>query len=296
MKVPEGRTTVSVSPIGSVVIPAHNESVFIRRCLDALLCDFAPGELDVVVSCNGCTDDTADIVRSSWPGVRVIELAQASKTAALRAADEVLSVFPRIYKDADVILPGATARLMIEYLRTDSALAARPSPGYDTSQADALVRSYHRARARLLSRTQALWAGDGVYGVSAAGRARWGAYPDVIADDLFAAQWFRPSEVKIIGSAPTVVTAPRRTRDLIRIMRRRYQGNTDIRGLRDGPASTVAATLRDLAAVARSGPGAAADTAAYLGIAVAGRMTRAVSPPAGWARDESSRERVTSSP
>jgi glycosyltransferase involved in cell wall biosynthesis len=286
---------VSFSPIGSVVIPAHNESVVIRRCLEALLSGFAPGELDVVVSCNGCTDDTADIVRSYWPAVRVVELAQASKTAALRAADEALSVFPRIYMDADVVLPAVTARLIIEYLRTDSALAARPSPGYDTSQGDALVRSYHRARARLLARTQALWAGDGVYGVSAAGRARYGAYPDVIADDLFAAQWFRPSEVKIIGSAPTVVTAPRRTRDLIRIMRRRYQGNADLRGGQDGPASTVSATLRDLAAVARSSPRAAADTATYLGIAVVGRITRAVSPPAGWARDESSRVKAITS-
>jgi len=286
---------VSFFPIGSVVIPAHNESVVIRRCLDALLSDFAPGELDIVVSCNGCTDDTADIVRSSWPAVRVIELAQASKPAALRAADEVLSVFPRIYMDADVVLPAASARLIIEYLRTDSALAARPSPGYDTSHADALVRSYHRARARLLSRTQALWAGDGVYGVSAAGRARYGTYPDVVADDLFAAQWFRPSEVKIIASAPSVVTAPRRTRDLFRIMRRRYQGNTDIRGLRDGPASTMPSTLRGLAAVALSGPGAAADTATFLGVAAAARITRAVSPPAGWSRDESSRERVMTS-
>jgi hypothetical protein len=78
-------------------------------------------------------------------------------------------------------------------------------------------------------------------------------------------------------------------------MRRRYQGNTDIRGLRDGPASTMPATLRDLAAAALSGPGAAADTATYLGIAVAARITRAVSPPAGWARDESSRERATTS-
>ena len=286
---------VSFFPIGSVVIPAHNESVVIRRCLDALLSDFAPGELDIVVSCNGCTDDTADIVRSSWPAVRVIELVQASKTAALRAADEVLSVFPRIYMDADVVLPAASARLIIDYLRTDSALAARPSPVYDTSQADALVRSYHRARVRLLSRTQALWAGDGVYGVSAAGRARYGTYPDVVADDLFAAQWFRPSEIKIIVSAPSVVTVPRSTRDLFRIMRRRYQGNTDLRGLRDGPASTTHSTLRGLAAAALSGPGAAADTATFLGVAAAARITRAFSPPAGWSRDESSRERVMTS-
>ena len=83
---------MSISTIGSVVIPAHNEATTIRRCHDALLAGFAPGELDVAVSCNGCTDGTADIVRSSWPAVQVIEVTKASKPAALRAADEALSV------------------------------------------------------------------------------------------------------------------------------------------------------------------------------------------------------------
>ena len=41
------------APLGSVVIPAHNESTAIRRCLDALFAGLAPGELDVVVVCNG---------------------------------------------------------------------------------------------------------------------------------------------------------------------------------------------------------------------------------------------------
>ena len=90
----EAMKPVPSFPIGSVVIPAHNEAAVIRRCLDALLTGVAPSELDVVVACNGCTDDTANIVRSSWPAVRVIEVAQAAKPAALRAADEVLSVFP----------------------------------------------------------------------------------------------------------------------------------------------------------------------------------------------------------
>ena len=281
---------MSASHLGSVVIPAHNESAVIARCLEALLSGFEPGELEIVVSCNGCTDDTADIVRSSWPAVRVVELAQASKPSSLRSADEVLSVFPRIYLDADVILPATSARLIIEYLRTDSALAARPSVVYDTSHADALVRSYYRARARLLSRMKVLWAGEGVYALSAAGRACYGAYPDVVADDLFAAQWFRRSEVEIIGSDPAIVTVPRRTRDLFRVLRRRYQGNTDIRNLPGGPASTVLSTLRGLATAAVSSPGAMADTAIFLGIVTVVRITRAVSPPDGWIRDESSRE------
>ena len=70
-------------PLGSVVIPAHNEAASIRRCLDALFDGFAPGELDVAVVCNGCSDETAALAASSGHPVRVIELEAPSKPAAL---------------------------------------------------------------------------------------------------------------------------------------------------------------------------------------------------------------------
>ncbi len=276
--------------VGSVAIPAYNEAAVIRRCLGSLLAGFVPGELDVVVSCNGCTDGTADIVRSSWPAVRVIEVERASKPAALLAADEALSVFPRIYLDADVVLPATSARLIIEQLRAGPALAARPPISYDTSGADAVVRSYYRARARMFYLTTSLWAAPGVYALSASGRARFGAFPDIIAEDLFAGQWFQPAEIEIVGSVPAVVTVPRRTSDLFRVLRRRYQGNVEIRGLPDHPESTLRSTLRGLAVTAASGPTAAVDAATFMGIAAAVRITRLISPPVGWARDESSRE------
>jgi glycosyltransferase involved in cell wall biosynthesis len=275
-------------PIGSVVIPAHNEAAVIRRCLDALLGGFAPGELDVVVACNGCTDGTADIVQSGWPGVRVIEIAQASKTAALQAADDALTVYPRIYLDADVVLPATSARLVIESLRTGPAQAARPPLRYDTSGADPLVRSYYRARVRVPSVMNSLW-GAGVYGLSAAGRARFGAFPDLIADDMFVDQWFKRSEIEIVGCAPVLVKAPRRTPDLFRILRRAYQGNAEIRHLPDGQESTATSTLHGVLAAAASRPWLTVDAAAYLGIAVAARITLALSPPGRWSRDESSR-------
>jgi hypothetical protein len=290
-----GRVMMPSYSIGSVVIPAHNEAAVIRRCLDALLVGFVPGELDVVVACNGCTDGTGDIVRSSWPTVRVVEVERASKPAALQAADEVLSVFPRLYLDADVILPATSARLIVEHLRVGPALAARPPISYDVSGADALVRSYYRARGRMFYLKNTLWAAAGVYALSASGRARFGSYPDVIADDLFAGQWFEPSEIDIVGSAPAIVTVPRRTRDLFRVLRRRYQGNVEIHSIPDHPKSTVRSTLHDLAVTAASGPGAAVDAATFMGIAAAVRITRLLSPPAGWARDESSREAAAAS-
>ncbi len=183
--------SASSPPIGSVAIPAHNEAKVIRRCLGALLTGLASGELEVVVSCNGCTDDTAEIVRSPWPEVRVIELAQASKPAAFRAADEALAAFHRIYLDADAILPATSARLLIKVLQTGSLQAARPIFRYDTSRCDRLVRSYYKALLAAIAGRH--MPQGGTYGFSRSGRSRFGAYPDVIADDLYADQWFDPS-------------------------------------------------------------------------------------------------------
>ena len=285
---------MSTFPIGSVIIPALNEATTIRRCLDALLIGFAPGELDVVVSCNGCTDGTANIVRSSWPAVQVIEGPRASKPAALRAADEALSVFPRIYLDADVVLPSTSARQILEYLRTGPALAARPPTSYDTTDADAVVRSYYRARSRLFSLKRSLW-GCGAYAVSAAGRARYDAYPEIIADDLFVDRRFSRSEIEIIGPEPSVITVPRRVGDLFRVLRRRYLGNAQIHDLPEPAELTAQSTPRDLIAMVRSSPRTAVDAAVFFAIAAAVRITLRLSPPTSWNRDESSRIPTTTS-
>ena len=280
--------SASSFPIGSVAIPAHNEAAVIRRCLDALLDGFAPGELDVVVVCNGCTDDTADIVRSTWPSVRLIEITQASKPAALRAADEILVTFPRIYLDADVTLSATSARLLIESLRSSSTMAARPRYIYDTSCSDVLVRSYYRALARVQAGRDSLW--GGVYGLSRAGRSRFSTFPDLIADDLFADQWFAPSEIQIVDAEPpAIITVQRRIRDLLHVVRRRRKGNVDIYSLSDGPPSTSSSTVRTLLSTAASGPKAAVDSLFFFAFAILVRISVAVSPPAGWSRDESSR-------
>ena len=54
----DGPDVDSVVPV-SVVIPAHDEEAVIERCLGTLLADARAGEVEVVVVCNGCTDDTA---------------------------------------------------------------------------------------------------------------------------------------------------------------------------------------------------------------------------------------------
>jgi glycosyltransferase involved in cell wall biosynthesis len=282
-------------PLGSVVIPAHNEAPVIRRCLDALFEGFAPGELDVVVVCNGCADDTAVQAQSCGHPVRVAQLGAASKPAALRAGDAAALALPRIYLDADVVLSGSAARVLLERLRA-GAVAGRPPIRYDSTGASAPVRSYYRARSRVPAVLGSLW-GAGVYGLSAEGRSRFGVFPDIVGDDLWVDRFFDRAEVEIVDSTPVVVAVPRRTRDLIRLLRRTYRGKAETAPDLDGRARrTLPSTLRDLGRVAAAGPGPALDAATYSAFAASARLALAVAQAGGdqlagarWERDDSSR-------
>jgi glycosyltransferase involved in cell wall biosynthesis len=277
-------------PLGSVVIPAHNESAGIGRALDALFADVAPGELDVVVVCNGCADDTAALARTSGHPVRVIELEAASKPAALRVGDEAALALPRIYLDADVVLHGSAARAVLERLR-DGVVAARPPIRYATGASSPPVRSYYRARSRVPALLRSLW-GAGVYGLSAAGRSRFDVFPDVVAEDLWVDRQFAPDEIEIVDCAPVLVPVPRRARDLLRVLRRTYRGKAEAAGIdpHARAGETTLSALQQLRQLAATGPSAALDAATYTAFAVGARLALAA-PSAGahWERDESSR-------
>jgi glycosyltransferase involved in cell wall biosynthesis len=285
------------APLASVIIPAHNEAAVITRCLDTLFADIEPWELDVVVACNGCADQTASLARASGHPVRVLELQVASKSAALRAGDEAARTMPRLYLDADVLLRGSAARQVAQRLR-GGAIAARPPVVYSSEASSPAVRRYFRARSRMPSLLGHLW-GAGVYGLSAAGRARFDVFPDVMADDLWIDLLFEPSEVEIVDCAPVVVTVPRSGRDLVHVLRRTYRGK-DENGVGAPGANhareTTTTTLTDLRRLALSGPSAAVDAATYASFAAGVRLRRALEGAAGaadatdrWERDESSR-------
>jgi glycosyltransferase involved in cell wall biosynthesis len=286
--------------LGSVVIPAHDEAPVIQRCLDALLTGFAPGELDVVLVCNGCGDDTAALARASGHAVRVIELGVASKPAALRAGDAAARAFPRLYVDADVVVPGTAARLVLDRLRAGT-LAARPPIRYDSSEASAPVRSYYRARSRVPAVLGSLW-GAGVYGLSEAGRSRFASFPDVVADDLWVDRLFDRSEVEVVDCPPVVVMVPRRSRDLVRVLRRAYRGKAETAAAPkpdDRQPETIGSTVRDLSKLFVAGQVPALDAATYASFAASARLALALAPLAqdcpaeAWERDDSSRVGLT---
>lgn len=284
-----GLDRVTQAPIASVVIPAHDEERVIARTLAAL----APGDgdLDVVVVCNGCSDATADVARAVSPRIRVLEIAEASKAAAMRAGNDATTVFPRIHMDADVVLGGADARALIGALERSGALAAAPERNLAMRGVSPLVRWYYDVW-QALPQVRAGLFGRGVVVVTEAGQARLDAQPALMSDDLVASEAFAPDERLIARGARVTILPPRRVGDLIRRRVRVATGNAqaDQHGVRRDESRT---SLRSLLRLATAEPRLVPRLPAFVGITLVARRRAARAVARGdfttWERDDSSR-------
>jgi glycosyltransferase involved in cell wall biosynthesis len=282
----------------SIIVAAHNEATVIGRCLDALLREASPGEFDVIVVANGCTDETARIA-ADRAGVRVLDLATPGKVGALNAGDEVALRYPRIYLDADIVIPSDGIRALCAALvapSTDHAprvLASTARREVDVSRSQLPVRCYFAIHARLPVFQNALF-GRGVMALSEEGRARFGRFPDVIAEDLFVDSLFAPTEKCEVESVYTTVVAPRGTRDLVRRLTRVRQGNANIRALRSEESDVRAprwVSTSWLFDVVLRNPMLVPAATCYVCITlIAAIQARRRGRNVVWARDESSRE------
>lgn len=202
--------------VTSIVIPAHNEGRVIGRLLDALLADTSVPGPDIVVVCNGCTDDTARVAAGRGDRVRVVEIPTPSKHQALRVGDEHARGFPRLYVDADVVVGAADVRALVGALERNPELLAA-APGRDIPLAGCAwpVRAYYRVWQRLPAVREGLF-GRGVIAVTEPGHERLAALPPLMADDLAASLAFGPGERRVVEAARVVVRPPRTWSDLIR--------------------------------------------------------------------------------
>lgn len=214
----------------SVVIPAHNEGAVIARTLKALTGGAKPGELDIVVVCNGCTDDTAGVARSFAPLVRVVETSIASKTHALNLGDEASKRFPRIYVDADVVITIDGARQLATRLEVGDVLAVAPTADYKLDDCSWPVRAVCEIRSYLPSAKEGV-GGSGVYALSEAGRRRFQLFPAVTADDGYVRIQFRPEERETLSSVHSTVFPARTVKDLIATKTRAHYGSYELRSL-----------------------------------------------------------------
>lgn len=272
--------------VTSVVIAAHNEAAVLGRTLRGLLDGAAPGEFEVVVVPNGCTDGTAAVARAV-PGVTVVEIGSASKVAALNAGDAAVTGFPRVYLDADIVLRPAQVRSLAAAVAVPPVLAAAPGRRVETSGRPLPVRAYYAVHGRLPAFRDALF-GRGAVVLSAAGRSRFDRFPDAFADDLFLDSLFAEGERREVAGVHTLVAAPYRTRDLLRRLIRVRAGNAALRGTdqrvrRSRPASWLVDVVLPRPWLIPAGLCYAALTV------TAGLAARRPGSGQVWGRDESSR-------
>ncbi|MCX5149652.1 MULTISPECIES: glycosyltransferase [unclassified Streptomyces] len=287
----------------SIVIPAHNEGRVIGRLLDALLADAPASGPDIVVVCNGCTDDTAAVAGARGPRVRVVEIPTPSKHTALRIGDEHARGFPRLYVDADVEFAAAGVRALAGALAASpDLLAAAPGRDIPLSGCAWPVRAYYRVWQRLPAVREGLF-GRGVIAVSEPGHARIAALPPLMADDLAASLAFASQERCVVEAARVVVHPPRTWGDLIRRRVRAATSSAELErfqaaGASGSPEGAHAPSARtgtgDLRALLRDRPSLLPGVVVFVVAALVARRGARKAIRTGdfstWLRDESSRQ------
>lgn len=279
----------------SIVIPAHNEARVIGRLLDSLLAGPAEDDLDIVVVCNGCTDDTARIAAARGPRVRVVEIPVPSKHAALRTGDDHARGFPRVYVDADVVIAGADVRALTEPLDDDTSgiLATAPERQIPLAACAWRVRAYYRVWQRLPAVREGLF-GRGVIAVSKAGHARIAALPPLMADDLAASLAFAPHERLVVDAAQVVVHPPRTWPDLIKRRIRAAVSTAQVEQHQRPEEASARTSTADLRAMLREEPKLFTDAVVFVAAALVARRGAEKAIRAQdfgtWLRDDSSRQ------
>ena len=283
---PNGSPTGPSTPLSyNVIIPAYNEQAVLGRLLEALLVQ-SPTKAYIVVACNGCVDETAQVARAY--DVTVLDLPVASKAAALNAADHLVDpVRSTFYVDADVVVSRKVLDELAALLRDGPFLAVTPVAVPQLTGRPYPVRAFYRIWQRLPYATSKRLAG--VIGLSSGGRARFDRFPDALADDLFLQTRFEPGERSIVTGTCFTMEAPHRTGELFRVLTRVHLGNAQL--ARSG-TSAAGQGLQPLATLVVSEPKRLPDALVYAALTILAkrharsRLRRGV---ISWATDKSTR-------
>lgn len=227
----------------SIIVPAHNEAGRIAGNLALLAAGAEPDEFEIIVVANGCTDATAEVAQGI-AGVRVIDLPDPGKAAALRAGDAAATRPARIYLDADVPLSAQDARVLSKAVTAMPGVHAATGRRRILTRGSSLwVRAYYAVNRRLPVYDEGLY-GRGVIAVGPIGRARFDEFPDAIADDLFLDSLFTAEEKCQLGDVSSSVAAPRTTVQLVTRLARVRRGNREMRETHGARPQSRTAWLR----------------------------------------------------
>ncbi|MEX1236314.1 MAG: glycosyltransferase [Roseovarius sp.] len=265
----------------TVIIPAHDEAGYIGACLEAVFAsDLGGAALQVIVVANGCHDATAEIARrfdAPQRDLLVIDTAQGGKLHALGLGDAAARHGTRIYLDADVVISPDLIAQLIDALGGAAPRYASGTPVV-TPPHSPITRGYARFWQCLPFFTQDV-PGFGVFAVNAAGRARWGDWPQIISDDTFVRLQFPPqARVRVPASYRwPMVEGWRR---LVRVRRRQDRGVREIEARYPDLLANAGTARLGLRGIARRALRDPVGFAVYAAVSLAVRLPG----PGGWVR------------
>lgn len=208
----------------SAIVPAYNEARVIGRCLETLSAAAVKLGGDIVVVCNGCSDDTASVA-SHYPRVRVLVTDIPSKVQALNLGESEVSSFPRLYFDADLQMTTDAIVALVERMSCTSALLVAPKMTMDLSRCSWLSRQYHQFWSALPAYAKRM---GGVYGLTEQGRGYFDQFPEVTGDDAYVRSLFSADQVDIPADIEFLCEPPTNLRDLLQVRTRIVRGGNQL--------------------------------------------------------------------
>ena len=271
----------------SVVIPAHNEESVIGRTLQALLHEARPDEFEVIVVCNGCSDETAALVRRRFHSVMVLERDEASKTAAINAGIGATRGGPVLLLDADIELETSAARTLFAAARRPGVDAAIGHMVADTEGAHWMVRAFYRVWMQHPYLRNGKFAA--AIALSATGLARLGTLPRVTADDSYLRRVLPAGRVAVVDSVRFRVRTPRTAQSLVRVRARSYRGNRELAARYPCREADSASEAQGLLKRVAARPALWPSACIYLAVTLAARHLSRRDTGTRWERDLTTR-------
>jgi glycosyltransferase involved in cell wall biosynthesis len=215
--------------MATVIVPAHNEASVIEDCLNSIINQ--SGIDNIIVACNGCTDNTVEIVTTKFPSVTCLDIEKPSKTNALNVAEEKAKAlgisYPVFYIDADTQLSENAIQHISQVMDTGDVLLSAPTPIINTDKSSFLVKTYYKVWTNLPYIKEGVIATCSFI-VSEEGRQRFDKFADVIGDDGYIRCHFKNKEIANIKGAEIYITAPKDIFSLIKIKTRARLGNMEL--------------------------------------------------------------------
>ncbi len=213
----------------TIVIPAFNEQAVISDCLTSLLHQECKAPVEVIISANGCVDNTVSISESyrarfidSGFELKILQSPIGNKNHALNLADTHAKYAARLYLDADVTCSTGLLNEMVDALQTKAPVYV--SGDLSIPAGESFYSNAYGKIWRSLPYIRNTVTGIGCYAVNESGRRLWGAFPTIHSDDKFVRMLFSTGQ-RLKTRASYAWPVPQGFFTLIKVRSRWIKGN-----------------------------------------------------------------------